>query len=53
MFYFQKLEDGSLTVNEFLSHFGIKFVIHRSRPSALPVSVSGLDYPCSLCKHNK
>ncbi|XP_056317978.1 uncharacterized protein knl1 [Danio aesculapii] len=34
----KKLEDGSITVNEFLSHFGIKFVIHRSRPSALPVS---------------
>nr|XP_001921879.4 kinetochore scaffold 1 isoform X1 [Danio rerio]XP_009304635.1 kinetochore scaffold 1 isoform X1 [Danio rerio] len=33
----KKLEDGSITVNEFLSHFGIKFVIHRSRPSALPV----------------
>ncbi|KAK9980667.1 hypothetical protein ABG768_000258 [Culter alburnus] len=34
----KKLEDGSITVNEFLSHFGINFVIHRSRPSALPVS---------------
>ncbi|XP_026128709.1 uncharacterized protein LOC113109282 isoform X4 [Carassius auratus] len=33
-----KLEDGSITVNEFLSHFGINFVIHRSRPSALPDS---------------
>ncbi|XP_065110999.1 uncharacterized protein knl1 [Paramisgurnus dabryanus] len=32
----KKLEDGSITVNEFLSHFGINFVIHRSRPSALP-----------------
>ncbi|XP_051561083.1 kinetochore scaffold 1-like [Myxocyprinus asiaticus] len=34
----KKLEDGSITVNEFLSHFGINFVIHRSRPSALPES---------------
>ncbi|ROL45471.1 Kinetochore scaffold 1 [Anabarilius grahami] len=34
----KKLEDGSITMNEFLSHFGINFVIHRSRPSALPVS---------------
>ncbi|XP_050976758.1 uncharacterized protein knl1 isoform X1 [Labeo rohita] len=34
----KKLEDGSITVNEFLSHFGINFVIHRSRPSALPDS---------------
>ncbi|KAK7166625.1 hypothetical protein R3I93_006394 [Phoxinus phoxinus] len=32
----KKLEDGSITLNEFLSHFGINFVIHRSRPSALP-----------------
>ncbi|XP_077061314.1 uncharacterized protein knl1 [Siphateles boraxobius] len=34
----KKLEDGSITVNEFLSHFGINFVIHRSRASALPDS---------------
>ncbi|CAM4500492.1 unnamed protein product [Leuciscus chuanchicus] len=34
----KKLEEGSITVNEFLSHFGINFVIHRSRPSALPDS---------------
>ncbi|KAK2908626.1 hypothetical protein Q8A67_004463 [Cirrhinus molitorella] len=34
----KKLEDGSITVNEFFSHFGINFVIHRSRPSALPDS---------------
>jgi len=40
--YFQKLEDGSITVTEFLSHFGINFVIHRSRASALPDNVSGL-----------
>ncbi|XP_026861988.2 uncharacterized protein knl1 isoform X3 [Electrophorus electricus] len=32
----KKLEDGSITVNEFLSHFGANFVIHKSRPSALP-----------------
>ncbi|XP_039508738.1 kinetochore scaffold 1-like [Pimephales promelas] len=32
----KKLEDGSITVTEFLSHFGINFVIHRSRASALP-----------------
>ncbi|KAL7852844.1 hypothetical protein SRHO_G00186290 [Serrasalmus rhombeus] len=30
------LEDGSITVNEFLSHFAANTVIHRSRPSALP-----------------
>ncbi|KAI4901902.1 hypothetical protein NFI96_022256 [Prochilodus magdalenae] len=29
-------EDGSITVNEFLSHFGANTVIHKSRPSALP-----------------
>ncbi|XP_051559508.1 uncharacterized protein knl1 isoform X2 [Myxocyprinus asiaticus] len=34
----KKLEDGSITVNEFLSYFGVNFVIHRSRPSALPES---------------
>lgn len=34
----KKLEDGSITMNEFLSHFGINVVIHRSRPSALPES---------------
>ncbi|KAF5892348.1 kinetochore scaffold 1, partial [Clarias magur] len=32
----KKLEDGSVTINEFLAHFGAKFVIHRSRPSARP-----------------
>ncbi|XP_072513818.1 uncharacterized protein knl1 [Salminus brasiliensis] len=30
------LLDGSITVNEFLSHFGANSVIHKSRPSALP-----------------
>ncbi|KAG9262122.1 kinetochore scaffold 1 isoform X2 [Astyanax mexicanus] len=30
------LADGSITVNEFLSHFGANSVIHKSRPSALP-----------------
>ncbi|XP_036418356.1 kinetochore scaffold 1 [Colossoma macropomum] len=30
------LEDGSITVNEFLSHFAANTVIHRSRHSALP-----------------
>ncbi|XP_028809249.1 kinetochore scaffold 1-like [Denticeps clupeoides] len=34
--FHKKVEDGSITVNEFLRHFGIDFVIHRSRPSALP-----------------
>ncbi|KAG7315656.1 hypothetical protein KOW79_020522 [Hemibagrus wyckioides] len=34
--FYEKLEEGSITVNEFLTHFGAKFVIHRSRPSALP-----------------
>ncbi|XP_057186628.1 uncharacterized protein knl1 isoform X2 [Triplophysa rosa] len=34
----KKLEDGSITVKEFLSHFGINFFIHKSRPSALPES---------------
>ncbi|KAF4075017.1 hypothetical protein AMELA_G00229830 [Ameiurus melas] len=34
--FYKKLEDGSVTVNELLTHFGAKFVIHRSRPSALP-----------------
>ncbi|MCI4393560.1 hypothetical protein PGIGA_G00158920 [Pangasianodon gigas] len=34
--FYKKLEEGSVTVNEFLTHFGAKFVIHRSRPSALP-----------------
>ncbi|XP_030634875.1 kinetochore scaffold 1 [Chanos chanos] len=32
----KKLDDGSITADEFLRHFGINFVIHRSRPSALP-----------------
>ncbi|KAM9461850.1 outer kinetochore KNL1 complex subunit KNL1 [Clarias gariepinus] len=34
--FHKKLEDGSVTINEFLVHFGAKFVIHRSRPSARP-----------------
>ncbi|XP_060754593.1 kinetochore scaffold 1 [Neoarius graeffei] len=34
--FYKKLEEGSLTVNELLTYFGAKFVIHRSRPSALP-----------------
>ncbi|XP_056593544.1 uncharacterized protein knl1 [Triplophysa dalaica] len=34
----KKLDDGSITLNEFLSHFSINFVIHKSRPSALPES---------------
>ncbi|XP_076838762.1 uncharacterized protein knl1 isoform X2 [Brachyhypopomus gauderio] len=32
----KKLEDGSITVNEFLSYFGANFVIHKSRPSSVP-----------------
>ncbi|XP_076128482.1 outer kinetochore KNL1 complex subunit KNL1 [Alosa pseudoharengus] len=38
--FHKKIEDGSITVNEFLRHFGIDFVIHRSRPSALPDNFS-------------
>ncbi|XP_063079346.1 kinetochore scaffold 1 [Engraulis encrasicolus] len=38
--HYQKMEDGSITVNEFLKYFGIDFVIHRSRPSALPDNFS-------------
>ncbi|TSK17769.1 Kinetochore scaffold 1 [Bagarius yarrelli] len=34
--FYKKLEEESVTVNEFLTYFGAKFVIHRSRPSALP-----------------
>ncbi|KAI5619630.1 kinetochore scaffold 1 isoform X2, partial [Silurus asotus] len=34
--FYKKLEEGSVTVNEFLTHFGAKFVIHRSRPSSVP-----------------
>ncbi|XP_066517647.1 kinetochore scaffold 1 isoform X2 [Hoplias malabaricus] len=34
--FYKTLEDGSLRVNELLSHFGINSVIHKSRPSALP-----------------
>ncbi|XP_031437544.1 kinetochore scaffold 1 isoform X2 [Clupea harengus] len=38
--FYKKIEDGSITMNEFLRHFGIDFVIHRSRPSALPDNFS-------------
>ncbi|XP_062866932.1 uncharacterized protein knl1 [Trichomycterus rosablanca] len=34
--FFEKLEDGSITVNDLLNHFGVKSVIHKSRPSAVP-----------------
>ncbi|KAL7845950.1 hypothetical protein AOLI_G00241420 [Acnodon oligacanthus] len=34
--FYKTLEDGTITVNEFLSHFAANTVIHRSRPSALP-----------------
>ncbi|KAL2081812.1 hypothetical protein ACEWY4_021630 [Coilia grayii] len=43
--YYKKIEDGSITVNEFLKYFGIDFVIHRSRPSILPDNFSPKQRP--------
>lgn len=35
-FKFQKLDDGTITVLEFLKLFNIDFVIHNPRQSVLP-----------------
>lgn len=49
VFVLKKFDEGSVTVNELLTHFGVKFVIHRSRPSALPDNVSNSYFTSVLC----
>lgn len=41
-FGFQKLEDGTITVSEFLKLFNIDFVIHNPRQSVLPSRVGSV-----------